>query len=457
MNNQNNHTDGNEVKNKMRYTENALKEKEKLAELNRKPSLPKFLGYLKLSGPGFLSAAFTLGAGSFASSITLGAAYGYTMLWIPFYSFAFGLFMLALATRFVTASETPIIQAQNKYHGKFFGSFVTGFVACFIASIVYSFGQYALGADAVTAMFDIVGINIPKEISWIFIFAISAPLALLYGRGNGTKSVKIVENAMKILILIMLIVFGAILFTTGINFPAMIKGILTPKLPSGMDGIIMLIASLTATIGVMDWVLFNNSMYSRGFSEEHETLGRFDAVMGGLIPTTLVLTFVSVAFAEAFSGQSGIPTSSGELASALVAIIPSVWIQVGFYVGIMSLIISTMTGLSIVAATTFCQSFDLDPNPKKWYWSALLLSPHIGFLGAFFGKPVMVVIAVAAMQSIFNWISGMSWYLLGNDVRYLGKKVIQSRIFNIGILITITILNVVFITFILSKLGVWPA
>lgn len=69
----------------------------------------------------------------------------------------------------------------------------------------------------------------------------------------------------------------------------------------------------------------------------------------------------------------------------------------------------------------------------------------------------MVVIAVAAMQSIFNWISGMSWYLLGNDVRYLGKKVIQSRIFNIGILVTITILNVVFITFILSKLGVWPS
>lgn len=124
MNNQSNYTDNDEVKNKMRYTENALKEKEKLAELNRKPSLPKFLGYLKLSGPGFLSAAFTLGAGSFASSITLGAAYGYTMLWIPFYSFAFGLFMLALATRFVTASETPIIQAQNKYHGKFFGSFV---------------------------------------------------------------------------------------------------------------------------------------------------------------------------------------------------------------------------------------------------------------------------------------------------------------------------------------------
>lgn len=381
--------------------------------------------------------------------------YGYNMLWIPFYSFGFGLFMLALATRFVTSSEMPIIQAQNKFHGKFFGSVVTGLIACFLASVVFSFGQYALGADAVTSMLALTGINVPKSISWIVIFGVSYPLSLMYGRG-GTKHVKFVEDVMKVLILIMLIVFSAILFTTGINIPSMIKGIIIPTIPKGIEGIVMLIASLTATIGVMDWVLFNNAMFKRGFSEEHETLGRFDAVMGGLIPVTLVLSLVSIAFAEAFAGKPGIPTSSGELATALVGIIPSVWVQAGFYVGVIAIIISTMIGLSIVAATTFCQSLNLEEDPKKWYWSALLLAPHIGILGAFFGKPVAVVITVAAMQSIFNWLSGMSWYLLGNDIRYLGKRVIQSRFFNIGILLTITILNVVFITFIMSKLGVWP-
>ena len=58
-----------------RYSENALKEKAFLQELNKKPPLQKFFGYCKLSGPGFMNAAFTLGAGSFASSVTLGAAY----------------------------------------------------------------------------------------------------------------------------------------------------------------------------------------------------------------------------------------------------------------------------------------------------------------------------------------------------------------------------------------------
>lgn len=442
------------VRNPMRYTEEALAEKEKLKEINKLSTVPRTMKYLKITGPGFLQAAFTLGAGSFASSVSLGAFYGYSMLWVPLYSFAFGLFMLALATRFVTSSELPVIQAQNKYHGKFFGTVITGFIACFAASLIYSFGQYALGADAVKSAFALAGVNIPKSISWVPIFLLSAPLTLLYG--SGVKAVKRVENFIKLLILTMLIVFAAVLFTTGINFPAMIKGLLIPTIPSGIEGIIMIIASLTATIGVMDWILFNNAQYSRGFSEEHESLGRFDAVMGGLLPTVLILTFVSMAFAEAFAGKPGIPENSGDLATALVSIIPSLWIQIGFYIGIIALIVSTMVGLSIVAATTFCQSFELEPDPKSWYWKALLLAPHIGIFGAFAMRPVAVIITVAALQSVFNWLSGMSWYLLGNDIRFLGKRVIQSRFFNVGILLTISVLNIVFVTFVLSKIGVWP-
>lgn len=442
------------ARNPMRYTEVALKEKEKLKEINKMKFLPRSLKYLKITGPGFMQAAFTVGAGSFASSVSLGALYGYDMLWVPLYSFSFGLFMLALATRFVTSNELPVIQAQNKYHGKFFGSIITGFIACFAASVIYSFGQYALGSDAVTSIFALGGINIPRNISWIPIFLLSAPITLLYG--SGVNAVKRVENFIKSLILLMFIVFAAVLFTTGINFPAMVKGLLIPKIPSGIDGIIMIIASLTATIGVMDWILFNNTMYSRGFSEEHETLGRFDAVMGGLLPTVLILSFVSMAFAEAFANNPTVPTETSELASALVSIIPSFWIQIGFYIGIVALIVSTMIGLSVVSATTFCQSFELEADPKSWYWKVLLMAPHIGLFGAFAGKPVAVIITVAALQSVFNWLSGMSWYLLANDVRYLGRKVVQSRFFNVGILLTISILNIVFITFVMSKIGVWP-
>lgn len=450
-------SDKNETMIDSRNSEQALKEKAMLKELNSKPWLPRTLGYIKLSGPGFMNAAFTLGAGSFASSVTLGAAYGYDMMWIPLYSFAFGIFMLALAARFVCNTDMPVIEAQNKYHGKFFGSFATGILAGCIASIVFTFGQYALGGDAIVSMFAAFGIEVPKIVACIILLAISVPLSLLYGSGENPKAVKIVENSMKIMIGIMLVVFGAVICVTGINIPALIKGLLIPKLPSGLDGIVMLIASLTATIGVMDWLLFNNGMISRGFSKEHERLGRFDAFFGGLLPVTLVLSLVSVAFAEAFSGKPGIPTTSEELCTALMGVIPSVWIQAGFYLGICALVVSSLVGLSVTCATSFYQSTNVPRNPKAWYHPIVVLAPQIGCLGVFFGKPVMIVVTVAAMQSLFNWISGNSWYLLGNDPRYLGKNVVSSRFFNLGILITISILNIVFITFVMSKIGVWPA
>ena len=134
------------------------------------------------------------------------------------------------------------------------------------------------------------------------------------------------------------------------------------------------------------------------------------------------------------------------------------WILRGtMSIGIIALVCSSMIGLSVTCATSFYQSTNVKKDTKAWYHPFIVLAPQIGFLGAFFGKPVMVVVFIAAMQSLFNWISGNSWYLLGNDPRYLGKKVIQSRFFNAGILACISVLNIVFITFIMSKMGVWPA
>ena len=69
---------------------------------------------------------------------------------------------------------------------------------------------------------------------------------------------------------------------------------------------------------------------------------------------------------------------------------------------------SSMIGLSVTCATSFYQSTNVKKDTKAWYHPFIVLAPQIGFLGAFFGKPVMVVVFIAAMQSLFNWISGNS-------------------------------------------------
>ena len=124
-----------------------------------------------------MEAVTTLGAGSFASVAAMGAAYGYKMLWIPFYSYLLGMFMLTLGTKFAVHSKLDVITAQNKYQNRLVGSVVTGLIACYFGYVTFTFGQYALGTDALENMFALVNINFPRSVNWIIIFALSFPFA----------------------------------------------------------------------------------------------------------------------------------------------------------------------------------------------------------------------------------------------------------------------------------------
>lgn len=434
-------------------SENAkLTEVQEIERLNNEPALKRWRGFVKYTGPAFMEAVTTLGAGSFASVAAMGAAYGYKMLWIPFYSYLLGMFMLTLGTKFAVHSKLDVITAQNKYQNRMVGSVVTGLIACYFGYVTFTFGQYALGTDALENMFALVNINFPRSVNWIIIFALSFPFAWMYGKND--KAVRFVENFCKILIVVMLIVFVAVIFATSVDWGALISGLLIPTLPSGMEGISTGIAALISVVAVGDWVQYHYAMKQRNFTPVHEKLAHFDLVVGGLIPVTMVLTFVGVAFAVTFSGGS-FPDDTYALANALVGAIPSLGIQIGFYIGILAITVSTMIGMSTIAAQSLCRAFGrpLDPHSKLWKFG--LISTQIGFLGAYIGKPMWAVILVAGLQSCFSWVSGSSWFLLANDRKFLGKHVVKNYLFNLGVLISVVVLNLTFVTFVLTELGVW--
>ncbi|MFA0889174.1 MAG: divalent metal cation transporter [Synergistales bacterium] len=428
------------------------KEVAQLEAINSKPFFGKLAGYAKFMGPASMEAATTLGAGSFTAAVMMGASNGYSMLWVPFYSYLFGLFMLHLGAKFAIYRRDSVIEMQNTYHTKVVGSFATGLVACFLAMVVFSFGQYALGTDALASGLKLIHIDFPRKYNWSLILAISAGLSLLYGKSH--KLVRLVEKSMQVMIGIMLVTFLAVVLKTGVNFGAMIKGLLVPTLPRGVEGITMAVAGLTAAMGVGDWVQYHYAAKTRNYTPAHEGLSIFDTVFGGLVPVTLVLSFIGIAFAETFSGKSGIPEKAVDLANALVVVLPSVWVKVGFYLGIIAIVVSTMVGMSILAAQSLCHALNLPEDPKKFYWKLGLLLPQLGFLGAFFGKPLWAVIIAAALQSLFNWLSGFSWYLLANDSRAMGKHVVKHYLVNLGIIVSVVALNLAFITFVLTEMGV---
>lgn len=434
-----------------------LEPRTEVQELERLETLPagkRFLGYLKFTGPTFMQAATTLGAGSFASACAMGAGHGYTMLWAPFYSYLSGMIMFLITSRFTIYGKggMDIITAQNKYHGKLIGSFATGIVACWLAYTTFAFGQYALGTDAISHLCGLYNINFPPQLNWIILTGLSLPFALQYGKND--RMVKRVENFVKILIVLMLVTFGVVLFHTGIDIVAAVKGLLIPTLPTGIAGISLLIASMSGVMAPNDWVQLHYAQKMRHYTPSHYRLAKFDMFFGGLIPVTLVLSFVGIAFAETFAGGT-YPEDTYALSNALVSAVPSRWIQVGFYVGVIALIVSTLLGMSVIAAQSLCRALGKPGDPDSALWKFGIIFTHISIGGAFFGKPMTLVIFIAGMQSLLNWITASSWYLLGNDKRYLGEHVVDKWWMNILAVGTVVLLNIIFATFVLTEVGVW--
>lgn len=431
-----------------------LAEVQELKRLDTLPVGKRLLGYVKFTGPTFMQAATTLGAGSFASACLMGAGHGYTMLWAPFYSYLSGMIMFWLTSRFTIYGKNgmDVITAQNKYHGKLIGSFATGFVACWMAYTTFAFGQYALGTNAIENLFGLYDISFPSQINWILLTVLSLPVALQYGKND--KMVHRVEGFIKILILLMLVTFGVVLFHTGIDLGAAVKGLLIPTLPAGVAGISLLIASMSGVMAPNDWVQLHFAQRNRHYGTAHRRLANFDMVFGGLLPVTLVLSFVGIAFAETFEGAS-YPEDTYELANALVSAVPTRFIQIGFYIGVIALIVSTLIGMSIIAAQSLCRAFNKPATPDSPLWKFGIIFTHISIGGAFFGKPMTLVVFVSGMQSMLNWITASSWYLLGNDKRYLGEHVVSKWWQNLLALLTVVLLNVIFATYVLTQAGVW--
>jgi hypothetical protein len=65
------------------------------------------------------------------------------------------------------------------------------------------------------------------------------------------------------------------------------------------------------------------------------------------------------------------------------------------------------------------------------------------------------VIAIGAFLSLTNNIVGWSIYLLFNDRRVLGENRSRSYLWNLGILLQLTLLNCIAIIYVFNRLGLW--
>lgn len=425
-----------------------------LRGLADRPLPARLLGYFRLGGPGFMDAALTLGAGTLTASMLAGAFFGYRTMWLLWLAMGLGLFMMAAMARFTCRGGFRLIEAQNRYHGWVVGSLLTGVVGTAFVAVVFNFGQYSLGTHLIESLALLVGVEFPRQYNWVLYMGLTSWLTLAYGRGSG-RGTRLVETTMKASLALMLVSFGACLVVVDIDWGAMFRGVFVPWLPAGVAGLDLFVASSAAAIGVLDWVLFHYAGLARGWGAEHERLARFDMVAGLFLPFVLVNFLVIAVFAATLFPEGIRPETAPELSRALMPLLGEDWSQALFYLGFMMVPISTTVGMSIAGAMAIHEAMGWEPDTRSLRWKVTALLPQIGFLAVWYGRPVWLVIAIGAFLSLTNNIVGWSVYLLLNDRRVLGEDRSKSWVWNLGLLLQITLLNGVALIYLFNRFDLW--
>jgi Mn2+/Fe2+ NRAMP family transporter len=425
-----------------------------LERLERKPAVGRLWGYFRLGGPGFLDAACTLGAGTLTAAMLSGATFGYRTMWVLWVAMGLGAFMMAASARFACRGGFRVIAEQNRYHGWIVGSLLTGLVGTALVAVIFNFPQYSLGSHLIESLTPLLGFDFPRQYNCVLYMALTVWLTLNYGR-RGSRGITLVENFMKASVAVMLISFGICLLFVGIDWKAMARGLFIPWIPAGVEGVDLVIASSTAAIGVMDWVLFQYAALARGWGRQHERLARFDIFIGLFLPFVLVNYLVMAVFAGTLHRAGLHPETAPELARALMPLLGPTWSQVLFYLAFLAVPVTTTVGMSLAGAMAIHEAFGWEPDTSSWRWRIAALSPQIGFLGVWYPRPIWIAVVVAAFLSLTNNIVGWSFYLLLNDRRVLGEDRNKSYWWNLGLMLQITLLNAVAITYVFNRLGFW--
>ena len=412
--------------------------------------------YLKLGGPGFIGAALTLGAGTMTSSMLAGAEFGYRTLWIFWVAAGSGMFMMAAMARFTCQGGFDLIEKQAELHGWFLARVLTGLVGMVTVALVFNFGQVALGTHLIDSIAQVAGLAFPQEYNWPLYLLVTSWIALGYGR-SGTGGTRLLEALMKWSLAAMILCFAGCLLVVGVDWPAALRGTLVPWLPSGVLGIDLFIASTAAAIGVADWALFHYTAHARGWRREHEGLARFDLIAGFFVPFFVVNFLIVCVFAGTLYASGDVPRTAAELARALVPLLGETGAQYAFMIGFLAVPVTSTIGLCLLSAIGIHAVFGWQPDVRSWRWKVCLLLPQVGFLAAWYPSPVTLIIVIAAALSLTNNIVGWSFYMMLNDRKLLGAARSRSPVWNLGIMVQVTLLNCVAITYVFNRLGWWQA
>jgi hypothetical protein len=343
-----------------------------------------------------------------------------------------GVVMLsAVAHQTLSTGERPF-DAMRRHAGPFFAwAWALG---ALVSSIIWHFPQYSLASAVLVDMGAVVGLDglDPRAMGFV-VLAWAVAISMLYGASP--TAVRWYERALKYMVWLIVLCFGAVVAKTGIaDWGALARGFLVPTIPAernGIAGFTVVISGLSAAVGVNMLFLYPYSLLARGWEREHRRLARFDLLTGMLLPYALATSLMVIATANTiymdgdFAAARLAPIDA---ARSLADVVGTTLGRVVFNLGVLGMALSSITLQMLVAG--FLASELLGWRVGSWRYRLATLVPTPGCLAPFFWSKMAVWVAVPTniVCGLFLPAAYVGFVLLQRDRSYLGADTPRGTI-----------------------------
>ncbi len=392
-----------------------------LGTVSRKSFGGRALAYLGRGGPGYLQAALTLGGGSASASLLAGAAFGYDLLWVAPLGMLIGIVMLAAVAHQTLSTGMRPFEAMRVHAGAFFA--YGWAIGALLASIVWHFAQYSLASAIAVDLGEALGAPISRGAAGVAILVWAVVTAQLFG--TRTRLSAWFDRLLKALVWVIVLCLGMVAVRAGIGEPeAIVRGLVSLRIPGtrgDASGMALVLAGLATSVGVNMVFLYPYTLLARGWGREHRELARFDLAFGMFVPYVVATGLMIVAAANTIQADfSGTAIGPVEAAGTLGALLGPVWGEMLFHLGVLAMVLSTITLHMICAGLAASELFGLRIGGLGYRLAVLLPTP--GILGCFFWSEMSVWLAVptSIVSGFLLPVAYVGFCKLQTSGRYLG-------------------------------------
>lgn len=368
--------------------------------------------YFKAMGPGAIMAAAIIGPGTITTASTQGANYGYTSLWLIMAACIIAYFFQEPAIRITVGRGEDVLVGIREHIGKRMAKFM--YLVLFVGSIAFQSGN--LGGASMALSYFLPGTS---NLFWAITMSAAALLLIWFNKYS------IIENANKILIMLMVLAFLITALYSGPSIGTLLSKGFTFNIPGG---------NATLALGLLATTVTPNLLvgYSGFLRKKHTNLGenrknlikltRFDLMSSMFI--TFLVTGSIIITAGTLLHPTGIEIkSAGDMAVQLSPILGR-FAGVFFSLGLWAAAFSSVLYQVSLHNMLLPKAFELSDDPKAKHnlivTALVILIPIIiiAFLGS---SPVSLIIAAQVLNGVALPLVFILGWILCNKKEFMGE------------------------------------